>query len=211
LNNIPAAHNLTAVKSLTVYCSSSRAVPRHYFDAAEACGRAIAHNNWTLIYGGNSVGLMQALADTARAAGGKVVGVTPKLMVDKGIHDSLADELVVTNTMRDRKALMEERGDAFLTLPGGLGTFEEIFEIIVGKQLGYHNKAIVLLNVARYFDPLLHMIEHGIAQSFIKPKVRELYFVASSVDEAIAHFKSYQPPPLTDKWFKDKDVPSAIE
>jgi cytokinin riboside 5'-monophosphate phosphoribohydrolase len=199
------------VKTLTVYCSSSRAVPRHYFDAAQATGRAIAHNKWTLVYGGNSVGLMQALADAARAAGGKIIGVTPRLMVDKGIHDALADELVVTNTMRDRKALMEERGDAFLTLPGGLGTFEEIFEIIVGKQLGYHNKAIVLLNVARYFDPLLQMIEHGIAQSFIKPRARELYFVASSVDEAITHFKSYQPPPLTDKWFKDKDVPSAVE
>jgi uncharacterized protein (TIGR00730 family) len=199
------------MQSLTVYCSSSRAVPQHYFDAAHAAGRAIARNNWTLVYGGNAVGLMQALADAARAAGGKIIGVTPKLMVDKGIHDTLANELVITNTMRDRKALMEERGDAFLTLPGGLGTFEEIFEIIVGKQLGYHNKAIVLLNVARYFDPLLQMIEHGIAQSFIKPRARELYFVAQSVDEAMAHFKSYQPPPLTDKWFKDKDVPSAVE
>jgi len=115
----------------------------------------------------------------------------------------------VTNDMRDRKALMEERGDAFLTLPGGLGTFEEIFEIIVGKQLGYHKKPIVLLNVAGYFAPLLQMIEHGIEQRFIKPAVRELYFVAGNVDEAVGHFRSYRPPVVADKWFKD--VPSAAE
>src|SRR6266542_4210867 len=131
------------IRSVTVYCSSSSAVAREYFEAAEATGR--------------------------------VVGITPQLMVDKGIHDSLADELVITNDMRDRKALMEERGDAFLTLPGGLGTFEEIFEIIVGKQLKYHAKPIVLLNIAGYFDPLLAMIDHGIEQQFIRPVGRELF------------------------------------
>jgi uncharacterized protein (TIGR00730 family) len=198
------------MKSVTVYCSSSAAVPPLYFDAATAVGRALASNNWTLIYGGNAVGLMKAVADATRAAGGRVVGVTPKLMVDKGISDTLADELVVTNTMRDRKALMEERGDAFLTLPGGLGTFEEVFEIIVGKQLGYHAKPIALLNVAGYFDPLLAMIEHGIEHRFIKPKVRELYFVSAEVPAVVEHFKSYRPSVLADKWGKD-DVPSGTE
>lgn len=198
-----------AIRSVTVYCSSSTAVARHFFDAAAATGRALAENDWALIYGGNSVGLMQTVADAARAAGGKVVGITPQLMVDKGIHDALADELVVTATMRDRKALMEDRGDAFLTLPGGLGTFEEIFEIIVGKQLGYHSKPIVLLNTAGYFDPLLTMIEHGIEQHFIKPKVRELYHVAATVDDAVRHYRSYVPPVLADKWFGQ--VPSGTE
>jgi uncharacterized protein (TIGR00730 family) len=122
-------------------------------------------------------------------------------MVDKGIHDALADELVVTNGMRDRKALMEERGDAFLTLPGGLGTFEEIFEIIVGKQLGYHAKPIALLNTAGYFDPLLAMIDHGIEQRFIKAKVRDLYFVGETIEQVVGHFRSYRPPELADKWF----------
>lgn len=200
---------MAPIRAVTVYCSSSAAVARGYFDAAAAVGRALAHNRWALVYGGNAVGLMRAVADAARAGGGRVVGVTPKLLVDKGIHDGLADELVVTNTMRDRKAIMEERGDAFLTLPGGLGTFEEIFEIIVGKQLGYHDKPIVLLNVADYFSPLLEMVEHGIEQKFIKAKVRELYFVAGTVEEAVGHFKSYRPPVLTDKW--GKDVPSGIE
>lgn len=197
------------MNSVTVYCSSSTKVAPAYFHAADATGRALAQNNWSLVYGGNSIGLMKTVADAVRAGGGKVIGITPQLMVDKNLHDTLADELIITNTMRDRKALMEERGDAFLTLPGGLGTFEEIFEIIVGKQLGYHNKAIVLLNVNGYFTPLLQMIERGIEQQFIKTKVRELYFVAATVDEAIAHFKSYQPPVPTDKW--TKDIPSAIE
>lgn len=195
--------------AITVYCSSSTRVAPAYFDAAHSVGRALAENNFSLVYGGNSVGLMKTVADAARAAGGKVIGITPQLMVDKKIHDILAHELVITNTMRDRKALMEERGDGFLTLPGGLGTFEEIFEIIVGKQLGYHNKPIVLFNVNEYFAPLLQMIDHGIEQQFIKARTRELYFVASTVDAAIAHFKSYQPPALTDKW--STEIPSAME
>src|SRR3954447_4166157 len=173
------------IRSVTVYCSSSSALPKPYFDDAAAAGHALADNGWALVYGGNAVGLMQAVADAVRAGGGKVVGVTPQLMVDKGIHDAQADELVVTQTMRERKALMEARGDAFLTLPGGLGTFEEIFEIIVGKQLGYHNKPIALLNVAGYFDPLLAMIEHGIEHRFIKAKVRELYFVSAEISAVV--------------------------
>ena len=105
---------------------------------------------------------------------------------------------------------MEQRGDAFITLPGGLGTLEEIFEIIVGKQLGYHRKPIVLLNVGDYFGPLLTMMEHGIEQRFIKPAARELYSVASSVDAAIEHIRTYEPPVIADKWF-EKLVISAVD
>lgn len=190
------------VRAVTVYCSSSSAVDAPYFAAADAAGRAIAREGWELVYGGNAVGMMKAVADAARAAGGRVVGVTPQLMVDKGIGDSLCHELLVTACMRERKGLMERRGDAFLTLPGGLGTFEEIFEIIVGKQLGYHDKPIALLNVGGYFDPLLAMIDHGIEQNFIKSKARDLFFVARTVEDAVGHFKSYRPPVLADKWFK---------
>jgi len=181
------------VRSVTVFCSSSSAVPRVYTDTAEELGRAIAEQKWTLIYGGNNIGTMGALADGCRAAGGQVVGITPQLFIDKGLHDSACHELVVTDCMRTRKAAMEERGDAFITLPGGLGTLEEIFEIIVGKQLGYHCKPIVLLNVDDYFAPLLAMIEHGIEQRFIKGQARDLYFVAATVDEAIEHIRTYPP------------------
>ena len=174
-----------SISSITVYCSSSSAVAPHYVAAADATGRAIASAGWALVYGGNPIGLMKTLSDGARAAGGKVIGITPQLFVDKNYHDTQATELVITSNMRDRKALMESRGDAFLTLPGGLGTFEEIFVIIVGKQLGYHDKPIALLNTAGYFDPLLQMIQHGIDQHFIKPAVQKLYFVADTVDQAI--------------------------
>ena len=198
------------IRSVTVYCSSSAAVARHFFDAAEQAGRAIAANHWNLVYGGNLVGLMKALATSCRAAGGKVIGITPQLMVDKQIHDPHADELLITQGMRERKALMEERADAFLTLPGGLGTFEEIFEIIVGKQLRYHDKPIALLNTANYFAPLLAMIDHGINEHFIKPAAKDLYFVASTVEDAVNYFKSYRPPAATEKWF-GQQPPSAIE
>ncbi|MDQ3438918.1 MAG: TIGR00730 family Rossman fold protein [Planctomycetota bacterium] len=190
------------IRSVTVFCSSSSAVPRVYTDTAAELGRALAAQRWTLIYGGNNVGTMGALADGCRQAGGQVVGVTPQLFIDKGVHDAACHELVVTECMRTRKAAMEERGDAFVTLPGGLGTLEEIFEILVGKQLGYHRKPIVLLNVDNFFDPLLTMIEHGIEQRFIKSAARALYFVAATVDEAIEHIRTYEPPVLAEKWFE---------
>ena len=173
------------MQSVTVYCSSSRHVPEAYFDAARELGSSIARAGWTLVYGGNHVGCMGALADAARQARGRVVGITPELLVGEGIADNNCDELVVTANMRDRKAMLEARGDAFVALPGGLGTFEEVFEILVGKLLGYHQKPIVLLNVAGYYAPLLAMIEHGIEQRFIKATAREAYFIAGSVAEAI--------------------------
>jgi uncharacterized protein (TIGR00730 family) len=182
------------IDAVTVYCSSSPKVDQAFFDAAQALGKAIALENWKLVYGGNNVGCMGAISDAARDAGGKVIGVTPRLFVDKGSADEKCDELLVTESMRDRKALLEERGDAFIALPGGLGTFEEIFEIICGKMLGYHTKPIVILNIANYFAPLLTMVDHGIEHHFIKPKARDLYFVTDNVDAAIQHIRDYVPP-----------------
>ena len=176
---------MNPIRSVTVYCSSSRHVAPIYFDVAAQLGAAIAENNWRLVYGGNLIGCMGALADAARAAGGKVTGITPQLLVDQGIADEKCDELVVTSGMRERKALLEERADAFVTLPGGLGTFEEVFEILVGRMLGYHLKPIVLLNVDNYYRPLLDMIEHGIEQRFIKTSARDAYSVARDVTETI--------------------------
>ena len=175
------------IRAVTVYCSSSRHVDGVYCRAAQDLGAAIAHQNWLLVYGGNHIGCMGLLADAARDAGGKVIGITPQLLIDEGIADEKCDELVVTSGMRERKQLMEQRADAFVTLPGGLGTFEEVFEIIVGRMLGYHSKPVVLLNVNRYYDPLLTMIEHGIEQRFIKPRARDAYFVARDVEQTIGY------------------------
>ena len=179
------------IRAVTVYCSSSKSVPAVYFEAAAELGGAIAARGWAVVYGGNAVGCMGALADAARAAGGRVVGITPQLLVDHGIADEQCDELIVTATMRERKALLEQRGDAFVALPGGLGTFEEVFEVLVGRTLGYHEKPVVLLNVAGYYGPLLAMIEHGIEHRFIRPVARDAYVVAGSVAEAIGFLESH--------------------
>ncbi len=192
--------------AVTVYCSSSNALAPIYYEAGRELGRAIASNGWKLIYGGNCVGLMGELANAVRGAGGQVIGITPQLFIDKGIGDTNCEEFLVAKSMRHRKELMEQRGDAFITMPGGLGTFEEIFEIIVGKQLAYHNKPIVLLNINDYFAPVLEMIDHGVEEKFIKPRARELYFVARTVQEAIEHIRSYQPTAPDEKWF---DPPSS--
>jgi uncharacterized protein (TIGR00730 family) len=179
------------IRAVTVYLSSSSAVAPAYHAATADLGTAIARAGWTLVYGGNSLGLMHALAEAARAAGGRVVGITPRLFVDEQSADTAADELVVTDDMRVRKGLLESRGDAFVALPGGLGTFEELFEVLVGRILRYHSKPIVLLNVAGYYDPLIAMIEHGIEQRFIKPKAREAYVVADTVAAAMAYLQDY--------------------
>lgn len=198
------------IRSVTVYCSSSSAIARCHFHAAAELGRTIAHSRWDLVYGGSAVGLMGHLANAVRAAGGRVIGVTPQLLVDKGIHDTRCSELIVTPGMRERKALLEQRGDAYLALPGGLGTFEEIFEIIVGKLLGYHAKPIVLLNTDDYYAPLLAMIDHGIDQQFIKSKARDLYYVASTVSAAVHHLRTYTPPNPADRSFEVPPI-SAME
>jgi len=177
--------------SITVYLSSSSSVDAVYHDAATWLGASIAGAGWTLIYGGNCIGLMGRLAEGARAAGGRVVGITPKLMVEEGIGDEACHELVVTTSMRERKQLLETRGDAFIAMPGGLGTFEELFEILVGRILGYHDKPIVLLNIAGYYDPLVAMIDHGIEQKFIKPRAKEACVVAATVDEAMRYLEDH--------------------
>jgi uncharacterized protein (TIGR00730 family) len=176
--------------AVTVFLSSSTKVAPAFFQAAADLGAAIAREGWTLVYGGNRIGPMQSLADAARAAGGKVIGVTPRLMVDENIHDTLCDELVVTDSMRQRKQIMEERADAFIALPGGLGTLEELFEIIVGRQLGYHSKPVVILNIAGYYDPLLGMLRHGIEQGFIRTRAERMWHVAGTVEEAMAHLRA---------------------
>lgn len=188
-----------SICAVTVYCSSSDSLAAHYYAAAAELGCAIANNGWTLVYGGNALGMMKTLADSARASGGRVIGITPQIFVDKGFGDNDSDELIVTTDLRERRQLMEQRGDAFVALPGGIGTMEEIIEIIVGKHMSVHAKPIVLLNVAGYWNPLLAMIDSAVEQKFIKPKVRDLYYVATDVAETIAYLRSCPPQPTDDR------------
>jgi uncharacterized protein (TIGR00730 family) len=178
-----------SIRTVTVYCSSSRSLAPLYYSAGTELGRAIAENHWKLVYGGNSIGLMKTVADAARAAGGRVIGITPQLFVDEGCHDELCEELIITQTMRERKCQLEQRGDAFVALPGGIGTMEEILEIIAARVLKCHHKPIVLMNIDDYWTPLLEMFQRGVSRGFIKPSQQEAYFVAQNVGDAMDHLR----------------------
>lgn len=155
----------------------------------------------SLIYGGGDVGSMGVLARAIQDGGGRVVGVIPHALNEQpGVGFSKADELIVTQTMRQRKAIMEENAEAFIALPGGLGTFEELLEIITLKQLRYHTKAIVVLNSMGYFDPLLNMLGRAVDDRFMKPETMSLYHVAGSVHEALDYIEAYEPSKAAVKW-----------
>jgi uncharacterized protein (TIGR00730 family) len=153
--------------SLCVYCGSRPGVMPAYADAARAVGREIGRRGWQLVYGGGRAGLMGVVADAALDAGGTVVGVIPTSLMDRELGHIGLTELHVVDTMHQRKTLMAERSDAFLALPGGIGTFEELFEVWTWRQLGYHDKPIGLLNVGGYYDAMLGFLRHGEAQGFM--------------------------------------------
>ncbi len=184
--------------NICVYCSSSDAVAKVHFEAARALGQGIAARRDALIYGGADVGLMGALAREVKAGKGIVVGVMPYLLQDKRITFDGADELVYTRDMRARKAIMEERADAFVILPGGFGTLEELAEILTLRQLGVHTKPIVLLNTASFYDPLIELFEHFYREKFAKPS-RELYHIATAVEDVFGYLDHYEPAAPTDQ------------
>jgi uncharacterized protein (TIGR00730 family) len=175
-----------ALQNITVYCASSDYVSPHFHDAAEQLGRRLAAEGLTLVYGAGSVGLMGVLARAVQAGGGQVIGViTQRLITAEQLHRG-CDETVIVDTMRERKAIMGQRGDAVVVLPGGVGTLEEFFEILVGRLVGEHTMPIALVNIDGYFDPLLAMFDHAVAERFAKAAVRDLFIVADDVDEAMA-------------------------
>jgi uncharacterized protein (TIGR00730 family) len=188
-------------KTVCVYCSSSDALSASYFQAATAFGALLAQNQYTLIYGGGRIGLMGALARAVHQHGGKVIGVIPKSLQEKEVGYSSADELIITKDLRDRKAIMEARADAFVALPGGFGTFEEIFEILTLKQLQFHTKPIVLVNTNHFYDHFVRLCEHIYAERFAKPDSRLLYHLAPDPASVFPHLATYQPPQLQSKWF----------
>jgi uncharacterized protein (TIGR00730 family) len=169
-----------------VYCSSSDHLAPEYYAAARELGVGLAQRGWGLVYGGGSIGMMGALARAVHSAGGQVMGVIPQALLDREVGYLEADELVVTTTMRERKRLMDERAEAFVTLPGGFGTLEELLEILTLRQLGYHNKPIIIVNLSGYFTPLLEQFERIFAQQFTAQRFRDLYTVVSTIEEAFS-------------------------
>lgn len=184
---------------ICVYCSSSDRIDERYFAAARALGEAMAKRGWRLVYGGGSVGLMGAVAESVQAHGGKVTGIIPQALLDREVGYLEADELIVTTTMRERKRLMDESADVFVTLPGGFGTLEELLEIMTLRQLAYHDKPILLVNIEGYFEPLLAMFERIFAERFTDERNRRLYTVVDTVEGALALIEAYTPPARPDE------------
>lgn len=172
--------------SVTVYASSSERVPREYFAVAEELGRLIADKGWHLVFGGGRYGLMGAVSRGARAAGGEVSGVILQEFIDKNVHCTETREMRSVTDMRLRKRGLDEAGDGYVALPGGYGTYEELFEIVSFKQLGFHRKPVVLLNALGYWDPLLEMIEKSFSLGFIQEEYRDLLSVAGDPGEAVS-------------------------
>lgn len=170
---------------ITVYCASSVSVDDIYFEAARQLGIEIARRGVTLVTGAGSMGLMGEINNAAISAGGHTVGVIPGFMVERGWnHDSLG-ELIVTDSMHTRKEKMAAMADGVIALPGGIGTFEELLEIITWRQLGLYNGNIVIFNVDGYYDELLKMLEKAIEKKFMKPDHKEIWTVATNANEAV--------------------------
>ena len=184
--------------SVCVYCGSRSGAHPEYAAAARSIGTEIGRRGWQLVYGGGRAGLMGIVADAALAAGAPVVGVIPESLMGRELGHRGLTELHVVQTMHERKLMMAERSDAFAALPGGIGTFEEIFEQWTWAQLGIHAKPCGFLNVAGYFDPLLAMIERMRSERFVDDAHVQMVLIDDRIERMIDRFADYDPPPL--KW-----------
>jgi uncharacterized protein (TIGR00730 family) len=176
---------MSKINAICVYCGSSPGTEPAFIEAAQKFGKILAENSVRLIYGGGSVGLMGALAEAVLAHGGEVTGIIPEFLTKRERPRRLAQELIVTRDMHERKATMFERADAFVALPGGLGTLEELVEQLTWVQLGRHKKPILIANIAGYWGPLLTLIEHMREVKFVPSSLRVDFLVAKRVEDIL--------------------------
>jgi uncharacterized protein (TIGR00730 family) len=199
-------HPLSQPARICVFCGSAAgSVPIHA-EAARRVGEILAARGVGLVYGGGRVGLMGIVADAALAAGGSVIGVIPEALATKEVAHEGLTELHVVPGMHERKALMATLSSAFLTLPGGIGTFEEFFEILSWGALGIHRKPIGLLNVAGYFDPLLALLDHGIQGGFIRRDYLKPLLHGDDPGALVAGLLAYDPPAAGPRWLKIEEA-----
>jgi uncharacterized protein (TIGR00730 family) len=194
-----------SLRSVCVFCGSAAGTDPVYAATARAFGRELAARKLTLVYGGGRVGLMGAVAGAALDAGAAVVGVIPHSLALKEVAQEDCTELVVVNTMHERKALMADRADAFVALPGGYGTCDELFEILTWAQLGIHHKPVALLNVNGFFTPLLAWLDHIVTEGLLRLQHRDLLLVADTVPDLFAKLTTWTPPEPTTKWVEPEE------
>jgi len=193
---------MASIKSVCVYCGSSNRVDPKFLDAATELGRLMGEAGLRLIYGGGRVGLMGRVADGVLAAGGSVLGIIPRHLHDREVAHPGVSELMVVDTMHERKQLMAEQADAFVVLPGGYGTLDEMFEIITWRQLGLHDKPLVLVDLFGYWAPLAQLLDTIIETGFAQPECRQLYRTVTSIPEILPALAEVPPPRIVveTKW-----------
>lgn len=184
---------MSNIKNVCVYSSSTQDLEKVYFEDACELGKLMGTSGMNLVYGGGRLGLMYANAKAVKDFGGKVYGVIPQKLADVGLSSDICDEIFVTSEMRSRKAKMDEISDAVIALAGGFGTLEELSEMIVQKQLGFNEKAIVLLNTNGFYDSLVKFFDNIIEQNFAQKEMHESYYLAQTPQDAIQYLKNYKP------------------
>ena len=190
---------MTEIRRLAVFCGSNPGARTDYLQAAQKLGRLLAARSIGIVYGGSSVGLMAALAESALEDLGEVIGVIPRVLVEREVANTSLTDLRIVESMHQRKALMAELSDGFVALPGGIGTLEEFFEIWTWGQLGMHTKPCGLLNISGYFDPLLEFLDHAVEEKFVREVHRSMVIVESDAATLLDRFESYVPPRVV-KW-----------
>lgn len=188
------------MKRICVYCGSSFGENPIYVETARAMGEAIAKRGDELVYGGGKVGLMGTVADAVLAAGGRVIGIMPKFLVDKEIAHKGLTELRVVDTMHNRKEMLLRISDAVIALPGGWGTYDELAEVVTWAQLGLHEKPIGVLNVNGFYNPLIAQMDHAIAEGFVRPAHRDLLIIDEDLSNLLKRIDAYVPPAGAVKW-----------
>ena len=189
--------------NICIFCGSSPGHDPQYVEAARNLGRLLASRKIGLVYGGAKVGVMGALADAALDAGGNVIGIIPQSLVDFEVaHDGLTD-LRIVSSMHERKALMADLSDAFIALPGGIGTLEETFEMLTWSQLGFHPKPVALLDIGGFFTKLTDFLDHVVAEGFLRPQHREILLCDNDAETLLAQIDAWEAP-VREKWI-DRD------
>jgi hypothetical protein len=188
------------MQRIAVFCGANSGASKRYAQAAEALGCAVAQRGLELVYGGGSVGLMGIVAATALAHGSRVVGIIPRALMTHELAGDVIGELIIVETMAERKEQMLNLADAFVTLPGGLGTMDEFFEALTWGQLGIHAKPVGVLEVDDYFAGLLSWVDHAVAEGFVRPQHRDIFIVDRNADALLERMINHRPPAGLTRW-----------
>lgn len=193
------------MKRLCVFCGSNAGRRDEYAAAARELGATLAARKIGLVYGGGNVGLMGVVADAVMAAGGEAIGVIPEALLAKEVGHRQLTRLHVVGSMHERKAMMAELSDGFIAMPGGYGTLEEFCEVLTWAQLGFHRKPCALLNVQGFYDPLLHLFQHAVAERFVRPEYRRMVLCEADPRRLLDAMAAYQAPSV-EKWICDPET-----